>query len=81
MAYFSNGSEGMILDEQCMSCVFGEEACPIALAHAVFNYDQCRNDKLRKCLTMLVNDKGICVFREMMIFRGLFDPNQLRLDL
>lgn len=30
MAYFSNGFEGMVFDEQCCRCKYGRMPCPIA---------------------------------------------------
>jgi hypothetical protein len=29
MAYFANGCEGEVFDEQCAKCRFGESPCPI----------------------------------------------------
>lgn len=84
MAYFSNGSEGSILDEQCCDCPLGygwhdpqqgelfdstsEDGlpCPTALVQLTFNYDQCKNEKLKKAMTMLVGDDGICQTRKLL---------------
>ena len=69
MAYFSNGSEGMILDEQCIECIHEDPdaGCPIALAQMLFNYDQVNNADLRKCLNMLVDDnRGECQMKPLI---------------
>jgi hypothetical protein len=67
MAYFSNGSEGMILDEQCCDCIIPNEApCPILLVQEWFNYDQNDNPNLEKCLNMLINEKGECQMKKVL---------------
>jgi len=51
MGYFSNGTEGMFYEEQfCNHCVHqsgqdGESGCAVWLAHMMFNYKECNNDK------------------------------------
>ena len=60
MAYFSNGSEGMVFDEQCSRCKYGQEPCPIALVQMEHNYDACNNPTARKILDTLVKDDGTC---------------------
>lgn len=60
MAYFANGTEGMVLDCQCADCPYGQDPCPIYLMQAEFNYEAC-NDKLgRRIMASLVNEDGIC---------------------
>ncbi len=70
MAYFANGSEGMILDNQCVDCLHANSnaACPINFVHITYNYDQCSDgqEKLRDCLSKLVNDSGICQMRKLL---------------
>lgn len=48
MAYFSNGTEGMIYEEQwCSRCShYGEDGCGCAVleAHMLHNYDECNNE-------------------------------------
>ena len=40
MGYFSNGTEAAIYQaEWCNRCVHDEEACPVWVAHLIFNYD------------------------------------------
>ena len=66
MAYFSNGSEGMCFDEECASCKYGEEPCPIAIAQSKYNYAACNNKTARAILDMLVKDDGTCEMKKMM---------------
>ncbi len=54
MAYFSNGTEGMIFDEECSECVLGQKPCPIAFVQAMYNYDACNNKTARAILNNLV---------------------------
>ena len=58
MAYFSNGSAGMVFDEECMSCKYGEVECPIAMTQTLYNYDACNNKVATKILNELVKDNG-----------------------
>ncbi len=65
MAYFSNGSEGMLFDEQCLQCKYGENYCPIAYVQVQFNYEACNNKTARAILDHLVNNNGDCaMFKE-----------------
>lgn len=66
MAYFSNSSEGMILDEQCANCVFGKDPCPIALVQMENNYEQKNNPRLRSAMNCLVNEKGLCQMKALV---------------
>ena len=71
MAYFSNGTEGAILDVQCMKCRLADEACPIAIVQMDYNYDQIElEDKgfpqLRKAMNELIDKKGICKMYELI---------------
>lgn len=47
MAYFSNGTEGMLYEEQwCGRCIHGqdqEKGCTIWDLHMLYNYDECNN--------------------------------------
>lgn len=65
MAYFSNGTEGAILDAQCASCVVQHD-CPIELAHLEYNYEQVGNDLARAILELLVNKEGLCQMRPLI---------------
>ena len=69
MAYFANGIEGEYLDNQCAECIIPDDVfCPILVAQMQFNYDQCaaRQGKLRKCLSMLVDDDGNCRMKPLI---------------
>lgn len=54
MAYFSNGSEGMVFHEECTTCPLGEEPCLIAGVHLEFNYKQCNNEVATAIMNSLV---------------------------
>ncbi len=60
MAYFSNGSEGMVFDEQCAICKYGEDPCPIAFAQMNWNYEAGNNKTARAILDYLVKNNGEC---------------------
>jgi hypothetical protein len=60
MAYFANGTEGMVFDEECCECRFGDKPCPIALVQAEFNYSACNVPIARKILDTLVKNNGEC---------------------
>jgi hypothetical protein len=68
MAYFANGTEGQVFDEQCFVCKYGEKPCPIALIQMEFNYDAYKNKIATDILNYLVENNGTCamfaVFRE-----------------
>nr|WP_319268253.1 hypothetical protein [uncultured Draconibacterium sp.] len=64
MAYFSNGAEGAILDEQCSKCKYGEKECPIALAQLEYNYEAVNNHVATSILNTIVDEKGVCQMRE-----------------
>ena len=66
MAYFANGSEGAVFDNQCAACPLGELWCPVALVQLTYNYSQVDNPQLRKAMTMLVDDKGICQLKPLI---------------
>lgn len=81
MAYFSNGSEGMVFDDQCAKCKYGKAPCPIALVQMEYNYDQHKDTSgiARKILDTLVSDDGTCAVYEMAKQDFGIDPNQLEL--
>lgn len=65
MAYFSNGTEGMVFDHQCSRCKYGLEYCPIERVQQDYNYEACNNKVARAILDELVKDDGTCVmFKE-----------------
>ena len=57
MAYFSNGSEGMLLDDECAGCLFAFDPCPIAFAQSFYNYEACNNEVASKILNCLVKQE------------------------
>lgn len=65
MAYFSNGTEGEVFDEQCAKCKYGERECPIALVQISYNYDAVDNETATSILNMLVKDNGACMMYKM----------------
>lgn len=69
MAYFSNGSEGEILDQQCCDCIVNDDApCPVLFVQMEFNYDQLKkgNESLQKAMNILIDKKGICQMKKVL---------------
>lgn len=61
MAYFANGSEGSILDEQCAKCRVNFDApCPVLLVQMTYNHGQIGNDGMQTVINNLVNEEGVC---------------------
>lgn len=60
MAYYPNSDAGHNLDAQCAQCKYGEQACPIALAQIMFNYDACNNKVATDVLNCIVRDNTGC---------------------
>lgn len=83
MAYFSNGTEGMVFDDQCARCKFGRHPCPIAFVQVDANYDQHKDTSgtASKILDHLVKDDGTCMVYEMAKQDFAIDPNQMELQL
>ena len=67
MAYFANGTDGMVFDGECDSCPYGEESCPIALVQMVYNYDACNIPVARAILDALVKDDGTCEMKQLIV--------------
>jgi len=67
MAYFANGTEGEILDEQCSDCRIPDDApCPVLWVQTHYNYKQL--DKGKETLTSelmncLVDENGKCLMK------------------
>ncbi len=82
MAYFSNGSEGFVFDDQCAKCKYGKYPCPIAFVQMDANYDQLKDTTgtAKKILDHLVNEKGECSMWEMARLDFEINPNQLEFD-
>lgn len=81
MAYFSNGSEGIVFDDQCSKCKYGKYPCPIALIQTEYNYDQLKDKTwtATKIMDTLVKQDGTCTVYEMAKQDFAIDPNQLEL--
>jgi len=60
MAYFPNGSAGMVFDEQCSICRYGDKPCPIAFVQMKYNYKACNDEVASDILNDLVKDDGTC---------------------
>ena len=60
MAYFSSGTEGTALTNECVGCPLFDKGCPIACVQLVYNYDACNNPVATKILNDLVEqgDEG-----------------------
>jgi hypothetical protein len=86
MAYFSNGTEGMVFDSQCAKCKYGEKPCPIAFIQMEYNYDQIKSknkgdDTAFKIMNELVKPDGTCTMYEFAKQDFAIDPNQTKLEL
>lgn len=81
MAYFSNGSEASVFDDQCARCKFGDKPCPIAFVQTNYNYEACNNETARKILDELVKEDGICIVFEMAKTDFQINHNQITLEL
>lgn len=80
MAYFSNGSEGMCFDEECMGCKYGEDPCPIAFIQMEFNYEAVNNKTATKILNYLVKNNGSCAMKQAFIKDFKTDAHNLKID-
>ncbi len=66
MAYFSNGTEGAILERQCKECQIDDDICPILAMQLEYNYAQCKNELAIKIMNTLVDEDGICQMFELV---------------
>lgn len=59
MGYFSNGTEGMLYEEEyCVKCIhFDDGSCPVLSAHSLYNYKECNNPE--SILHMLIPREGV----------------------
>jgi hypothetical protein len=82
MAYFSNGTEGMILDEQCLSCICEDDLafCPVHCLQCTWNYSQLDkgNEKIVEILNELIDENGICLVREAFIEAGILKQQSMK---
>lgn len=90
MAYFSNGTEGLFLEEQCESCLHGMKddlMCPVMHVQLEYNYKQIddHNKYLRAAMNLLVDEQGNCLMKAAMEKAGIkFDlsgRDQMSLDM
>jgi len=69
MAYFANGTEGMVLDEQCEECHIPYDApCPLLAVQMMYNYDQNKegNEDLEAAMDMLISNKKGCMMKAIL---------------
>ena len=76
MAYFSNGTEGDVLTEQCHNCLHGlddEIMCPVTHVQLEYNYKQLDdgNQDLRAAMNLLIDERGNCLMRAAMEKAGM----------
>ena len=82
MAYFSNGSEGMCLDEQCAECRHGYKPCPIYAIQLEFNYKAANDELATEILNKLINNDGTChIFEAFKKELELSDGEKAQQDL
>ena len=79
MAYFSNGFEGMVFDEQCCRCKYGKMPCPIAWVQSYYNYSAVGNKVATAILNYLVKNDGTCSMYEMGKKDFFIDENQVEM--
>jgi len=69
MAYFPNGTAGLVLDEQCANCRLADDApCPILWAQMEYNYTQLNEgeENLKDLMNFLVDSKGNCKMKPLI---------------
>jgi hypothetical protein len=81
MAYFSNGSEVMVFDDECAGCLLGDVPCPIAFVQGHYNYDACNNKIARAILDALVKDNGECTMKRTFPQHFKVDARQIEMGL
>lgn len=74
MAYFSNSTEGEVLDAQCAECPVGKNSnafCPVLEVQSLYNYDQFdghgNRNKLFELMNVLVDESGECQMRKALL--------------
>jgi hypothetical protein len=88
MAYFPNGTSGMMYEEQfCWNCVHwsDEGGCPVMDAHNLYNYDQIGDDKAAKSLKTILDllipeTKDGLGAEQCSMFRASADPDADRAE-
>ena len=71
MAYFSNGTEGMYLDDQCADCPLPNDApCPILLMQMIYNYKQLDSEGKKtlasEVMNTLIDKNGDCQMKPLL---------------
>jgi hypothetical protein len=77
VAYFPNSTACDILQQQCEQCPLGEKMCPIHHVQLTHNYDQVGNPKFEAAMNLLVDAKGICQLKPLLLAKSaakLVDP-------
>ncbi len=80
MAYFSNGTEGIMYEEDlCVKCLHWQEGmCPILIAHSLYNYKDCNNKESILHILIPRSDDGLTNEKCRMF---IADPNYGQLDM
>ncbi len=81
MAYFSNGNEGMCLDDECADCIHGEGPCPIYYVQTNWNYKAANNKVAREILDFLVKNSGTCAMKSTFPEHYKVDAQPIKMDL
>lgn len=81
MAYFSNGTEGVMYEEEfCVRCIhWNDGMCPVLIAHSLYNYRDC-NDEGSILHILIPRSKDRLSNEECRMFYrdpNAPDPNQL----
>ncbi|MCK9274831.1 MAG: hypothetical protein M0P57_07060 [Syntrophales bacterium] len=68
MAYFQNGTDSELIDNECRNCELGKELCPVYLAQCLFNFEQMEEGKerLMQVLHLLIDDNGTCQMKKLI---------------
>ena len=80
MAYFSNGSDGEKFDNECATCKYGQEECPIAYVQFEYNYEACNKPIARAILDTLVDNDGTCKMKQMFRKDFYIDARQSKIE-
>lgn len=70
MAYFSNGTEGMIYEERYCDRCLHQEGCPVWDAHLLYSYRDC-NDESSILHMLIPRDGGRNSQCRMFVDKGL----------
>lgn len=69
MAYYPNGTSGVIFDKGCVDCLHEEldYGCPIAFIQMNYNYSQHDHEKVKEILDYLVDQEKGCILRDKIM--------------